>query len=98
MHICNCCIYSSLYFQKFMDLKDSDGSQLVKAIEGNIKSQDIELLKRDYAEFIVKEERNDRSNTHIFEFVNGNIGKKLQLTAKTYESLMPDFSIKINNL
>ncbi|KAI1698170.1 serpentine type 7TM GPCR chemoreceptor str domain-containing protein [Ditylenchus destructor] len=86
------------FVQKFMDLKDSDGSQLVEAIEGNTKSQDIELLKRDYAKFCAKEERNDRSNTHIFEFVNDNIGKKLQLTAKTYESLMPDFSIKVNNL
>ncbi|KAI1699731.1 hypothetical protein DdX_17154 [Ditylenchus destructor] len=86
------------FVQKFMELKNSDESQLVEAIEGNFKSQVVELLKRDYAEFIVKEERGHRYNTHIFEFVNVNIGKKLRLIAKNYIHVWSLVSIKINDL
>ncbi|KAI1699726.1 nuclear hormone receptor family member nhr-1 [Ditylenchus destructor] len=85
------------FVQKFMDLKDSDGSQLVEAFEGDFKSQATESLNRDYAKFLVKEKRGRHINTHIFEFVNDNIGKKLQLTAKNYGHLS-EFSIKITNL
>ncbi|KAI1690428.1 hypothetical protein Ddc_24949 [Ditylenchus destructor] len=83
-----------------MDLKNSDESQLVEAIDGYFKGQAVELFKRDYADFLVKEERNedDDSTEQVFEFVNNDIGKKLQLTVKTYESIMSYFSIKINNL
>ncbi|KAI1698273.1 hypothetical protein Ddc_19217 [Ditylenchus destructor] len=83
-----------------MDLKNSGESQLVEAIEGKIRVPAIELFKRDYAEFIVKEERNedDDSTEQVFEFVNNDIGKKLQLTAETYDEAESYFSIKINNL
>ncbi|KAI1691610.1 hypothetical protein Ddc_24132 [Ditylenchus destructor] len=85
--------------QKFMNLKNSDESQLVEAIQGYLEGEAVELLNRDYAEFIVKEERGQRSNTHIFEFVNNDIGKKLQLTVEKYdENLMLRFSIKVKNL
>ncbi|KAI1692395.1 hypothetical protein Ddc_23632 [Ditylenchus destructor] len=47
------------FVQKFMDLKNSDESQLVEAIEGKISVPATELFKRDYAKFIVKEERNE---------------------------------------
>ncbi|KAI1698259.1 hypothetical protein Ddc_19218 [Ditylenchus destructor] len=66
-----------------MDLKNSGEVQLVEAIEGYFTRQAVELLKRDYAEFVVKEKRNDDDDCteQIFEFVNNDIGKKLQLTA-----------------
>ncbi|KAI1696922.1 hypothetical protein DdX_18795 [Ditylenchus destructor] len=83
------------FVQKFMNLKTSDESQFVESIEGIFKAQILELLNRDYAEFFVKEERNDRSNTHIFEFVNDNIGKKLQLTIENRRySFVSKFLIK----
>ncbi|KAI1697850.1 hypothetical protein DdX_18248 [Ditylenchus destructor] len=42
--------------------------------------QVVNLFKRDYAEFMVKEKRHeDESTEQIFEFVNADIGKKLQL-------------------
>ncbi|KAI1705888.1 hypothetical protein DdX_13325 [Ditylenchus destructor] len=70
------------FVEKFLELKTSDESNLVEAIAGYFKNQDIELLKREYADFIVKEERheNDRSTEEIFEFGNDDIGKKLMLT------------------
>ncbi|KAI1697847.1 hypothetical protein DdX_18245 [Ditylenchus destructor] len=86
------------FVQKFLNLASSDESQLIESIAGNFKSEAIKLFKRDYAEFHVKEERNRRSTTHIFEFINVDIVKKMQLTAETYESVMSVFSIKINNL
>ncbi|KAI1695285.1 hypothetical protein DdX_19663 [Ditylenchus destructor] len=87
------------FVQKFLELKTSDESNLVEAIAGYFKNQDIELLKREYAEFIVKEERheNDRSTEEIFEFGNDDIGKKLMLTIND-AYYMPVFSIKINKL
>ncbi|KAI1692276.1 hypothetical protein DdX_21344 [Ditylenchus destructor] len=86
------------FVKKFMDLTSSDEGQFVEAIQGNIRNQVIELFKRDYSEFIVKEESVIRDNTHIFEFVNNAIGKKLQLTATIYDYLISYFSIKIINL
>ncbi|KAI1701521.1 hypothetical protein Ddc_17581 [Ditylenchus destructor] len=66
------------FVQKFLDLKNSDECQLVEAIHGNFK-----LLTRDYAEFIVKEEM----TLQVYEFINNDIGKKLQLTvANCYQS------------
>ncbi|KAI1710692.1 hypothetical protein Ddc_13296 [Ditylenchus destructor] len=75
------------FVQKFMDLKNSDECQLVEAIHGNFK-----LLTRDYAEFIVKEEK----TLQVFEFINNDIGKKLTVTNRPLD--MSDFSIKIINL
>ncbi|KAI1706242.1 hypothetical protein Ddc_15386 [Ditylenchus destructor] len=75
------------FLQKFMNLKLSNESQLVKAIEGKFMRQTVKLLNNDYAEFIVKEQRNDDDlcTEQLFEFVNNYIGKKLHLTAKSYD-------------
>ncbi|KAI1690575.1 hypothetical protein Ddc_24853 [Ditylenchus destructor] len=87
------------FVQKFMDLKTAHDSQLVEAIKGKFKNQVLELFMRDYAEFIVKEDRNHRDTEQVFEFVNNDIGKKLQLTAQDRQgSFVACFSIKINNL
>ncbi|KAI1691700.1 hypothetical protein Ddc_24078 [Ditylenchus destructor] len=81
------------FVQKFLDLKNSDEYQLVGAIRGNFA-----LLTRDYAEFIVKEEKNRYSTEQIFEFVNKDIGKKLQLSTEKSDGFKPAFCIKIINL
>ncbi|KAI1717589.1 hypothetical protein Ddc_09745 [Ditylenchus destructor] len=82
------------FVQKFMALKISDDSQIIEALEVNFKAQAIELLKRNYGEFIVKQV----GNHHIFEFVNNAIGKKLQLNSENYSDDISHFSVKINNL
>ncbi|KAI1702216.1 hypothetical protein DdX_15632 [Ditylenchus destructor] len=84
------------FVQKFMDLKTCDECQLVEAIEGSFRTQALEMLKQKFAVFIVNEER--RHNTHIFELVNNNIGKKLQLTTVKRSDLWSSVSIKIINL
>ncbi|KAI1694712.1 hypothetical protein Ddc_21874 [Ditylenchus destructor] len=90
------------FVQKFKDLKNSSEIQLVETINGAIEGQSVELFKRDYAKFIVKEERHedDDSTEQVFEFVNVDIGKKLQLTAYIIENDRPmaDIFIKIINL
>ncbi|KAI1694273.1 hypothetical protein Ddc_22218 [Ditylenchus destructor] len=86
------------FVQKFMDLKNSGESQLVEAIKGYFVTRAVELFKRDHARFIVKEDKDDRCATHIFEFVNADIKKKLQLTTVNRGYLGINFSIKINNL
>ncbi|KAI1693209.1 hypothetical protein DdX_20801 [Ditylenchus destructor] len=95
---------------KFLDLENWDEYQGVQSIEGFhfVKDQDIQVWKKDYSKFIVKEERdeNHRSTEHVFEFTNNAIGKKLQLTAITFDDEddyywyfgSPTFSLKINNL
>ncbi|KAI1718548.1 hypothetical protein Ddc_09186 [Ditylenchus destructor] len=45
------------FMRKFMNLKNTDEIQLVEAIEGRFKGRAAELLNRNYAQFIVKEER-----------------------------------------
>ncbi|KAI1702044.1 hypothetical protein DdX_15727 [Ditylenchus destructor] len=70
---------------KFMELKRSDEYQVVEFIHGNIGYGGItEELKRDYPKYFVKEVRNknDRCTANVFEFVNTDVGKKLQLSIK----------------
>ncbi|KAI1698104.1 hypothetical protein Ddc_19297 [Ditylenchus destructor] len=86
------------FVQKFMDLKHSDESRLVDDIKGSFYDQDVESLKRNYAKFVVKEERDEHSAEQIFEFANNDIGKKLQLTATNRGDYWSNFSIKIDNL
>ncbi|KAI1691330.1 hypothetical protein Ddc_24313 [Ditylenchus destructor] len=86
------------FVQKFMELKNSGEVQLVESIDGYFDVQAVESLKRNYAKFVVKEDKDDRCATHIFEFVNADIKKKLQLTTVNRGYLWSDFSIKINNL
>ncbi|KAI1696192.1 hypothetical protein Ddc_20635 [Ditylenchus destructor] len=68
----------------YKDLKQSDESQLVDVIGGYFDSEAIVLLKRNYAKFVVKDERHEHSTEQIFEFANNDIGKKLQLTVKNH--------------
>ncbi|KAI1703554.1 hypothetical protein Ddc_16511 [Ditylenchus destructor] len=79
--------------QKIMDLKSCDENQIVECIQVKFTDERIvDLLKHDYTKFIVKEEEDDYddSSVHAFEFVNSDIGKKLQLTAKFFDNT--DFS------
>ncbi|KAI1713291.1 hypothetical protein Ddc_12052 [Ditylenchus destructor] len=75
------------FVKKFWDFKKCDEYQLVQSIETLIVdndkgSRDAEVLKREYQQFIVKEEHDedDNSTTYVFEFNNEDIEKKLQLT------------------
>ncbi|KAI1697352.1 hypothetical protein Ddc_19773 [Ditylenchus destructor] len=72
------------FVQKFLDLKSYDECQVVKSIKCNVGIGSVDILKLSYDAFIVHEENDedDNSSEHVFEFVNDEIGKKLQLTAK----------------
>ncbi|KAI1692316.1 hypothetical protein DdX_21326 [Ditylenchus destructor] len=98
------------FVQKFLDLENWVDYQGVQSIEGSqlVKNQDIQVLKKDYSKFIVKEERDEDagSTEHAFEFTNNAIGKKLQLTITIFDDEddyywyfgSRTFSLKINNL
>ncbi|KAI1692934.1 hypothetical protein Ddc_23246 [Ditylenchus destructor] len=88
----------SFTLTKFMNLKNSGESQLVEVIEGNFNHQTIEFLNRIYAKFIAKEDKDDSRIKHIFEFVNVDIEKKLQLTIENRGWFWSDFSIKITDM
>ncbi|KAI1695757.1 hypothetical protein DdX_19400 [Ditylenchus destructor] len=78
------------FVQKFLELENWDDYQGVQSIRSAkvVKNQAIQVLKNDYAKFLVKEEHNDDDDKtdYAFEFVNNAIGKKLQLTAKTFDN------------
>ncbi|KAI1698260.1 hypothetical protein Ddc_19219 [Ditylenchus destructor] len=82
------------FVQKFMDIKNCDEIHLVEAIYGIY----LKVLNRDYAEFMVKEEEDRWKTVQVFEFVNNDIGKKLQLTVTNRPRYLSGFSIKIINL
>ncbi|KAI1708038.1 hypothetical protein Ddc_14508 [Ditylenchus destructor] len=90
------------FVKKFMDLKHCDEYQIVETIESNASFGAVDVLKRVYAEFIVKEEKNEDDHIieQVFEFVNVEIGKKLQLTfiQRLQSYLDPYSSFKIFNL
>ncbi|KAI1702558.1 hypothetical protein Ddc_17012 [Ditylenchus destructor] len=72
-----------------MDLKKFDENQIVQSIKSNDlrnygDDEPGETIKRNYAEFIVKEyegyaKYEYNRETTIFEFVNNDVGKKMQL-------------------
>ncbi|KAI1705173.1 hypothetical protein DdX_13778 [Ditylenchus destructor] len=77
--------------QKFMGLKNCDEYQLVDSIRYNTDDQLPEVLKRNYAKFIVEEESDNRCIAQIFEFANNDIRKKLRLSTRTIEDYcIPD--------
>ncbi|KAI1695529.1 hypothetical protein DdX_19532 [Ditylenchus destructor] len=53
--------------------------ELVKLLTGAVIQ---EALKSKYEKFFIKEEKNQHDSTtaHVFEFINTDVGKKLQLT------------------
>ncbi|KAI1701761.1 hypothetical protein Ddc_17480 [Ditylenchus destructor] len=73
------------FVKKFLDFKNCDEYQPVQSIESSIWEnakgiQDAQVMKREYHQFIVKEEHDeeDNTNTYVFEFNNEDIEKKLQ--------------------
>ncbi|KAI1700752.1 hypothetical protein Ddc_17950 [Ditylenchus destructor] len=90
-----------IFVQKFMDLKSCNENLPVETTRGIISNLHVEEVKRCYAEFIVKEERNedDESIEQVFEFVNSDIGKKLELKIRIIlHYWKSEFSTKIANL
>ncbi|KAI1699928.1 hypothetical protein DdX_17021 [Ditylenchus destructor] len=98
------------FVQKFLELENWDDYQGVQSIRSSSvpsidqpPNQAIQVLKNDYAKFLVKEEHNDDddSTDYSFEFVNNAIGKKLQLITKifvVYWSYPLPVSMEIMNL
>ncbi|KAI1702059.1 hypothetical protein DdX_15745 [Ditylenchus destructor] len=76
------------FVKKFMDLESWDEKRIVESIKCNVWHGSVDELKRKYEKFIVNEESDQHcgSTTHIFEFDNDVIGKKLQLTAKVCDN------------
>ncbi|KAI1708644.1 hypothetical protein DdX_11720 [Ditylenchus destructor] len=88
------------FVQKFMDLKNCDEYQMIPSIKSNATHRIAEMMKRHYAKFLVKEESGeveenlywDDCDTNAdyyytaiaYEFINNDIGKKLELTAKMH--------------
>ncbi|KAI1695753.1 hypothetical protein Ddc_21001 [Ditylenchus destructor] len=85
------------FVQNFMDLKSCDENQMVESIRGTFSDRSVEVVKRNYAEVLVKEERNQVGTfDQVFEFVNNDIGKKLNLiVANRFRDRMSEFSLKI---
>ncbi|KAI1708718.1 hypothetical protein Ddc_14236 [Ditylenchus destructor] len=83
------CYISKVIFkfvQMFLNLENCDEYQIVESIYGGqLGWENVTEMKRNYAEFIVKEYvKNVHYNYEFvdFEFVNRIIGKKLKLTVK----------------
>ncbi|KAI1702481.1 hypothetical protein Ddc_17046 [Ditylenchus destructor] len=88
--------------QKFMDLKGCDGNKIVGFIECHPdRKVNIDALKRDYADFVVEGNINDTSplSNLVFDFVNNDIGKKLQLSIRIdFGYGLSEFTLKVANL
>ncbi|KAI1710474.1 hypothetical protein Ddc_13421 [Ditylenchus destructor] len=80
------------FVQKFMDLKSCDESQIVHSIRAMISEPDADALESNYAKFVVEEveSRYDFTPAHVFELVNVDTGKKLQLTVTRNTLLIVD--------
>ncbi|KAI1695466.1 hypothetical protein DdX_19565 [Ditylenchus destructor] len=69
------------FVKTFLDLKSTDECQVIESVRDYVMRPRGNMLKRDYAEFIVKEKRGEDGWTErVFEFLNGDVGKKLQIT------------------
>ncbi|KAI1716874.1 hypothetical protein Ddc_10250 [Ditylenchus destructor] len=89
------------FVQKFIDLKTCDENQMVESIQGNATGRVlVEVLKRNFASFILKDEADDDIDwTTIFQFNNNDVGKRMQLSIVTHSRYpASDFSMKIMNL
>ncbi|KAI1711030.1 hypothetical protein Ddc_13075 [Ditylenchus destructor] len=97
--------------QKFINLKRSDGCQVIESIRDNVTRRSGDVL--NYAEFaeITKEEINedineDGSTVRVLEFVNSDVGKTLQIIENIfriddimwYNCTSNSFVITIKNL
>ncbi|KAI1704038.1 hypothetical protein DdX_14539 [Ditylenchus destructor] len=83
------------FLQKFMVLKDCDETQMVESIRCYGSGQVVEVLNRDYAKFIDKEEK---GKDQCIELFNNRIGKKLQITVRITAERWIYFSLDIKNL
>ncbi|KAI1698188.1 hypothetical protein DdX_18055 [Ditylenchus destructor] len=88
------------FLQKFMDLRDIDENQMVRSIRGYRAKLTVEMLKLNYAKFIVKEEKSIARTVLLFELINNYIGKKLQITTRTIHTMYDesDFLLEIKIL
>ncbi|KAI1695835.1 hypothetical protein Ddc_20942 [Ditylenchus destructor] len=85
--------------KKFMDIKNCDEFNVVQSIECNAAERKaVEEFKRKHAKFIVKEENENGISMHTFEFINNDVGKKLQLIITSLSHRNPYFSLNIDNL
>ncbi|KAI1691419.1 hypothetical protein DdX_21900 [Ditylenchus destructor] len=86
------------FVQKFMDLKSRDDSQLVESIGGYVSKLTANELTTNYEKFFIEGKYENRWNVAtIFELVNADIAKKLQLTI-SYSYRGNQVILKIINL
>ncbi|KAI1696807.1 hypothetical protein DdX_18857 [Ditylenchus destructor] len=66
---------------KFVDHKECDENEMVESIRCYGSGRVMEVLKRDYAKFIVKEERDEvyGYTEHVFELVNNDLERNCRL-------------------
>ncbi|KAI1696002.1 hypothetical protein DdX_19271 [Ditylenchus destructor] len=91
------------FLQKFMDLKECDENEMVESIQCYGTGRVVEVLKRDYAKFSVKEEKGEDQGHNstakvLFELINNRIGKKLQIIASIVVECLVCFALDIKNL
>ncbi|KAI1702060.1 hypothetical protein DdX_15746 [Ditylenchus destructor] len=113
ININNCDISNVIvaFLQKFMSLQDCDENQMVESIQCRGSGRVIEVLKRDYAKFIVKEEKYEVDDiteqlfelesslrAPVFELFNTRIGKKLKISARIIVARWVYFDMDIENL
>ncbi|KAI1710246.1 hypothetical protein Ddc_13531 [Ditylenchus destructor] len=92
--------------QKFMDFKSCDKCLFVQSIKNKQVPEDqtARVLKLKYAKFIVKEEKYVHRTAQVYEFVNGDIKKKMLLTVQVFDvdfnayKLESSFLLTIENL
>ncbi|KAI1702180.1 hypothetical protein Ddc_17251 [Ditylenchus destructor] len=75
------CKLIARFVQKFMDLKGCDENKVVGTIVCHPNANvNIDALKRDYADFVVKEYISEITGSSylVFEFVNNDIERKLK--------------------
>ncbi|KAI1702045.1 hypothetical protein DdX_15729 [Ditylenchus destructor] len=98
------------FVKKFIDLKSSDEYHVVEYIRGYSEDcydgETVKVLKRDNAKFLVKavENEGDGCTEHVFEFVNTDVGKKLQLSIELIDddddevTYLSKFAMTVKNL
>ncbi|KAI1703185.1 hypothetical protein Ddc_16656 [Ditylenchus destructor] len=88
------------FLKKFMNLKDREENQMAESIRCCRADRILKVLKPNYAEYIVKEEKDKYRTVLLFELTNNDIGKRLQITTRTMHTMHDesDFLLEIKNL
>ncbi|KAI1706332.1 glycosyl hydrolase family 30 TIM-barrel domain-containing protein [Ditylenchus destructor] len=89
------------FVKKFMELKGCDENKVAESIECHPNAiVNLDVLKRDYADFVVEGNINETFiiSYLVFEFVNNDIEKKLRLNMRIDLHYSTEFTLKIASL